>query len=391
MSRWVNIGTLGRNALVAVLAFFPSIAVATEKRPATLTTPELRQRLRDAATLVRAWYVEYESSRRRPTGELSPRYVHRFVAAKAPDRFFHWSTKGYSWADWREDPYQQRVTLTPTMAVVERPAHRQFRMLSVAPDAPLPGSMPGEFLFLALGWWSFPQRPPPLLANGAPCVLSAVASSPKYVASPQQELVAGSWCDILEYPGHDRLWLDCSRGCALLAREVFDRGTKSLRQRIEAKEHREVEPGIWVPFALRNMIFNVDHSDSQGGKLVKTLDSTVHMLEVRLNEQVLDDVFRFEPLPGSIESVDDKSKQVVPGGTEFLDEMVNWTQRHFHFPGIPARDTGSATEAVLEYAILGGGVAALILLLFSRRRHLRIMSGKVVPENVLTVSKENRA
>jgi len=390
MIRGVKSGVVRVVAFVTAAAVcFPSASMADEQRPATLTAEELRQRLVESHACIRAWYVEYESARELSTGEPKEAYLHRVVAAKVPDHFFHWSTHGTRWLGWREDPYQQRLTLNPSKAVIERPFDHQFRLLSLAPDAPLPGTMPREFLFLALGWWSFPKRPPPLLAGRVPCVLPAIAASPKYVVNPQQEMVRGRWCHILEYPGHDRLYLDCDRGCAILAREVFDPNKEILVQRIESSEHREVQPGIWVPFEFRNMLFDTARSKPEGGKAVTTLDAILKVLEVRLNEQVKDDVFRFEPLPGSIQSIgDDRTEQAVPGGTDYLDEMLDWIQRHFNFPGIPTRDSGSATEALVEYSILGGGVVALIGLFFRRRRHLGNVPRSVVLEDRLAGSRE---
>jgi hypothetical protein len=387
MIRGVNFGALRATCFIALVTIcFPSAARAGEQRPATLTTKELQQQLLEAHARIRAWYVVYESARKLATGEPSD-YSHQVVAAKAPDRFFHWSAHGYPWSDWREDLFQQRLTLAPNQSAVERPAHRQYRLLSVAPDAPLPGTMPGEFLFLALGWWPFPKRPPPSADGKIAVVFPAIARSPHYVVNPHQELVQGRWCHILEYLGHDRLWLDGDRGCAILAREVFDPNKGILLQRVEAGAHREVHPGIWVPFEFRNMLFDPAKSKSQGGEVVKTLDANLEVLEVRLNEQVSDDIFRFEPLPGSVQTLaDDRTEQSIPGGTDYLDEIVDWAKRYFGVSAIPAHRTGWVWEALLEYGIIAGGVIVLIGLLFHRRRRLGERPSKVVPGDNLTVT-----
>jgi hypothetical protein len=389
MIREVNSFGLRAGAFVALVAIcLPSAGMAAEHRPAALTTEELCQRLVDCHARIRAWYVEYESSRE--LSAVNPAYLHRVVAAKAPDRFFHWSAHGTAELDWREDPYQQRLILTPGMAASERPLYRQFRLLSLAPNAPLPGTSPMEFLFTTLGWWPFEKRPPPLLAADVPRVLPAIARSPKYVVNSRQELVRGRWCHILEYPGHDRLWLDCDHGCAIMAREVFDPKKGVLLQRTESSGHREIQPGIWVPFEFRNMLFDAAAPEPQEVRGIKTLDATLKVLKVRLNEQVEDDFFHFEPLPGSIEITEDNLvKREVPGATDYLNEVVDWIRRHVRFSAIPVGDSDSTTEALLEYSIIGGGIAALIALFFRRRRYYAgHMPKNVAADDALAGSKE---
>lgn len=364
---------------------FPSAVMPAEQRPAVFTTGELQQRLLKANARVHAWYVEYESARQLASGVPTESYVHRIVAAKAPDYYFHWTTHGTASYDWRNDPNQQRFTLAPSGAVIERPFHRQFRYLSLAADAPLPGTMRQEFLFLAMGWWPFPKRPSP------PCLLPAVARSRNYVANPWQELVQGRWCHILEHPDHDRLWLDCDHGCVILRRELFDPKNRLLSQRIESSEHREIQPGIWVPFVFRNMLFVANRAQPQEAKAAKTLDATLKVREARLNEHVSDNIFRFEPLPGSIQSIgdgqDDRIEQVVPGGADYLEELIDWVQHQFAFSGIPTRDSGSDREAVLEYSAIGGGIIVFIACLLCRCLRGKKEPGNIEPTRDLATSK----
>src|SRR5439155_388366 len=164
--------------------------------------------------------------------------------------------------------------------------------------------------------------------------------STKYVVNPLQELVQERWCHILEYPGHDRLWVDCDHGCAILAREVFDPDKQIVVQRIESRAFQEVQPGIWMPFEFRNLVFDSAKSGQQKGKSVKIVDAILKVHKVRLNQDVQDDIFRFEPVAGSIQTFDDdRTEQVVPGGTNYLDEVTDWIQRNFDFPAIHGRDT----------------------------------------------------
>jgi hypothetical protein len=229
--------------------------------------------------------------------------------------------------------------------------------------------MPHEILFVALGWWPFPTRPPPDLGGNGASVLPAIASSPNYDVNPWQELLNDRWCHILEFPGRDKLWLDCDRGCAILAREFFNRVKQKRVQRIETFEHREIQPGIWVPQAFRNMVFDPDKSEVQGSNLVASVDTVVKILEIRLNEQVHDDVFHFDPLPGSVQTVaDNLIEQAVPGGTEYLDEVIDGIKRQMKYSEDPASRKASMVEGIVEFCIIA--VGAIIFIWCSARRRM---------------------
>jgi hypothetical protein len=352
----------------AITLYLQCGCLAGDLRPAALTRGELRDRLLEANSRIRAWYLEYESRGPGRAGE-GVSDVHRVVAAKMPDLFFHWSSHTHPRLDWREDLYQQRLTLFPDRAVAERPAHRQFCVIPLPGDAPLPGTMPQEFLFLALGWWPFPHRPPPRMAGDAASVLPAMASSPRYALRAHQELLCGRWCHVLEYARHDKVWLDLGRGCVIVAREAYNSETGGILQRVESREHREVQPGIWVPFEFGNTIFGTASSASEGTRVFKTVDATLHVLEVRLNGDVQDSVFRFEPLPGSVETdANERTRQVVPGGLDYLEEVIQWINRFFVFAPTDAGATWATSEALIEYGII---CAAVVGLLGSRIRARR--------------------
>jgi len=383
MSGCVNTSVLSRNACAAVLVVcLPLTAAVAQHRPAVYSTAELQQRVIDANTRVRAWYFEFESERILPTGKLADSYVHRVVAARTPDRYYLWNAHGTARMDWRDDPDQQRLYLVSDTATAEQPFHRSFRSWRWVSKTTVPGSSQGEFLFSALAWWPLEDRPPPQPGE-LPTVFTAIVGSGKYRVNPEQDLIQGRWCHVLEYPGRDRLWLDCEHGCALLVREAFDRSSGALRSRIEAREHREVIPGIWAPFEFRNTHFDTDKSKPGRGTLIKTLDSTLKVLEVRLNEQVQDDLFHFEPKPGSLQIFSDKQiKQTVPGGFDYLDGVIDWAQRRRSFSSIPFADTGSAAEAILEYTTVGAGVGVFIAVFFCRCWRARNIQRNVAPKRL---------
>ena len=87
--------------------------------PTPLATLALKQKLAEDQARLWAWEIEYESAREDRPGEPAESYLHRVVAAKAPDRFFHWSGHGTPWLDWHDDPYQPRLTVTAERMVAD--------------------------------------------------------------------------------------------------------------------------------------------------------------------------------------------------------------------------------------------------------------------------------
>jgi hypothetical protein len=174
--------------------------------------------------------------------------------------------------------------------------------------------------------------------------------------------VGGRWCHVLECPGRDQLWLDVDRGCALLTRQT-SYPSQALAQRVEFADFRELLPGLWAPFTLRNL----HHERTPDGTLGKVVhDATLHVLRIRLNEEVEDGRFRFEPLPGAAGRIGDGPlRQTVSGGEEYLDEVVEWVHRYapqFAPPAeAPARRAGWVNGAdIALWALLAGVVVTAL-------------------------------
>jgi hypothetical protein len=333
----------------------------------------LKQRLRQAQTRIWAWEIEYESQREIQPGVPAVTYVHRIVAAKAPDKFFSWAAHGTPSVDWRDDPYQQRLTITGNRMITERPLDRQFSDQSLPPDASLPGSAPNEILLTALGWWPLTERPPPILLDNVPTALSRVAESPAYEARSRLEKAGDRWCYVLENPGLDQLWLDADRNHALVARQYSPSGQGQI-QRFEFADFRELLPGTWVPFTLRNLRYECT-SDGKPGRVL--VDARLTFLRVRLNEEVDDARFRFHALPGSRGRFNDEPlRQTAPGGEEYLNEVVDWTRRNWPEKRIPASQW--YLSDILIGTVIGALATVIILLIWDRCRGRQTRGGEPI-------------
>lgn len=292
-------------------------ADSTVSRPAIYTCRQIQEQVLEINQRVRAFHVVYESM---PQAESRGAYVHRELGADSPSRFFHLSAKGSDSYSHIEDPFQQRLIVNGTRVVVEHPLERSFTKYQLGPQRALPEALGGEILFLVLGWWPLDSFEPPAAIPGTALVFPQVGHSTKYVVQADQSLLRDRWCHVLEDPGRERMWLDVERGCAILAREVLDPDTGAVVERIEAFDHSEIVPGIWVPGRFRNLLF-----DPRG----QVESDALHLIRrISINRAPRTESFEFEPQPGSIELLGDGFEQRVPGGTDLLDDLPARIKRY---------------------------------------------------------------
>ena len=349
---------------VAYVLLLTQTAAAESNRPAQVELKELQRQLLEAQSRITSWYIEYKSAVRDEPGKPPGAYLHRIVAARSPYHFLHWSAHGTANYSSTEDPLQQRMWIDEGTAFGEFPLDRVYYTIPMSADTPLSGTLPQEFLFLGTGWWPFREKRSPSFGNGAHAALCEIAGSSGYRLRPELELAGGRWCHVLELPGVDRLWLDGERGWAVMARELVQENGE-LAQRTELAEHREVRPGIWVPMRMRNQTF-----DDWGKKVV---DSILEVQKVRVNEPLPDILFSAPIRPGSIElKKNGDIVQTVPGGTDLLYEIADWSRMHLGFQN--GRATPAAKlEGWIETAV-GGVCVAFIAITHWRRRTWRSAS-----------------
>lgn len=74
------------------------------------------------------------------------------------------------------------------------------------------------------------------------------ANRNKYNVLPQPEMINGIECWILEWPGMDRIAVDAQRGFAIIRRSYSWAPGKPLQVEVTNSDHRQVKPGLWLPF-----------------------------------------------------------------------------------------------------------------------------------------------
>ena len=70
-----------------------------------------------------------------------------------------------------------------------------------------------------------------------------------YLVQSSMESVDGNACWVVEYPGMDKLWLDPTRGYAVLRRIYHWNPGKPRKFEIHNHDFKELAAGLWLPFA----------------------------------------------------------------------------------------------------------------------------------------------
>jgi hypothetical protein len=123
---------------------------------------------------------------------------------------------------------------------------------------------------------------------------------------PQQEVVDGAWCHVIEQPGIHKLWVDPQLGFALRKKEMYQVAMRG-REIVPGKKlhladysyskHVEVEPGLWLPKRCERTTYARGSDPEAFWNQQDTLTTiTVHELVVN---QVTDEDFDLELPPGT--------------------------------------------------------------------------------------------
>jgi hypothetical protein len=136
--------------------------------------------------------------------------------------------------------------------------------------------------------------------------LSEWIKDPSYDLQPNTEVVDGSTCLVLKgsldsplrpklLPGDlaDRIWLDRDHGLVVRKREIARDG--KVMDRWINTDLKEVEPGIWLPMAVRHETFTAKPPAGREAKPVLTEEIRVQKLEIN---RVPDERFDMVPKPG---------------------------------------------------------------------------------------------
>ena len=343
--------------LAMALALSPAVAGGA---PAPAPSIEEIRREADASRRrLRSLYVEAITRSKIAGNPAGPPLETRHVlAAKGSLRFVELAHRT-PLLDWSEDVGYTRSYFTGATFDAFYVLNRYYETLRLAPGEFSSTKVRAEFYIECIGWWppddqTLPHGLDPLT------LLHLALADPSCRVRPETEEAGG-------VAGRDRLWLDPSRGFAIVRREFTG---PSVRLHYENSDFREAAPGIWLPWQVRRVV--TSRTDSVAGGTAREVvltdaDRTVGLLRVN---DVDDAIFTFRALPGTlIHDLDRKTVRQVPGGLDMLDEIVRAGRKLL--PG--DRVSGEAPAGpppILAWALAASALLALVLM--GNRRPSRI-------------------
>lgn len=195
-----------------------------------------------------------------------------------------------------------------------------------------------------LDGWSFPN-----------CVTrfnTGTGEFGRYTVRPLQEQVDGHWCDVVELPGFDRVWLDHKLNYAIRRRTRWNSPkTQHILSRYTNSDFRETIPGLWIPYQVV-----AETGCGQAGVCQRT---TLKLIQFRVNE-VHDSDFRIRLLSGATVTDTATGKSTIyreDFGDASIDLLTREARRHFRSP-----------QWLPLFAGIIGAISVGVLLLFWRRR-----------------------
>ncbi len=158
----------------------------------------------------------------------------------------------------------------------------------------------------------------------------------------KQEQIDGAWCDVVEVPNHDLIWVDAQLGYAARKRELYtgnpSKGVVHKSCELRMANFVAGAPGIWVPRTATLTNFAVLRA---GGPDTATDTQTINVLEVALN-QVQEKDFEVKLLPGTAVAKGDEVFVVRGDAGLLLNEFAN-----VHAPPKPALAPNPRSRALL--------------------------------------------
>lgn len=328
-----------------------------------LTATEIMQKIAETQQRLESISLRY----RVDIGEGN--FLVRTIAAKSPGLFFHDSSHGSPDLEPELDIDRQVVYVLEAEHVNFRPLSRMFHRRKFEPTDGLPGTLKGELFFVATGLWPLHGRRAPRVMEHA-LVLAEIATSPDFDFDEEMDQSDGCKCHrIIHISGRDRLWIDTEKGCSIIRRELYDEDCVSPASQFLLSEHREVAPGLWVPFCIRRVDYDTRIASRSAKQPSKTIDVTAHVEYVHINN-VKDSVFLFRMPPGSLELESEggsgRAEQRSEGGIDLLNEQATWIKRRMKLR--EKRAVGDSLPGIAAAVLVAGLLMWICFIMMRGRR-----------------------
>jgi hypothetical protein len=167
----------------------------------------------------------------------------------------------------------------------------------------------------SLGWWPASDKSVQPKLGGKSFFLVEMLRSMPFQIGEEQECVDGRWCNVLDFNGIDRWWVDCER--SVLIQRVRCEGV-SMRPSIAYRlsGYCEYDEDVWLPHHITRACYSAF-------TLQPSLASEFTVRHYQVNS-VSEDVLRFEP-PSSalVYNRDTAESYCVPDRDNYIEIVVD--------------------------------------------------------------------
>jgi hypothetical protein len=157
-----------------------------------------------------------------------------------------------SWSSWKNGISVERIAnnvwILPEPSVHSRQSFWYTHALFLNAPAPSRAATPLRQVFGSGGDWHPGWRWLPAWLE---------EHEREFRVRPLLEEVDGAWCPVVEWPNHDIIWVDCSRGYMVVRRNYYQSPGAPLLEAEHSGLH-EVKPGVWLPSKEVTTIYNRD-------------------------------------------------------------------------------------------------------------------------------------
>lgn len=306
---------------------------------------------------IRRWKFEIEIEVPRLNGlrrDGRRYFLRKIIAAAAPGEFYHYLGHHMEGDPWDREPRNQEAIIHQGERTHQWKFNRQLSVRAMSKGESLPGSLPEDTFFLVVPVWPLSDFAVPRDHNtDVVFVIGEALRSGKYSRTEERQEFGGEMCVRLQSDDKsDSIWVSEEKDLCILQREIRQRETGALRQRIVTSRIAEIAAGVWMPVEFTSTVY-------EGRPSKVRVTASFRVLKWELNDEVSPGMFEPNIRPGSIEmNKSGEYRQVSDGGTDLLDDVVQHLSR---VEGLPHKNSSSLWSSYRIMSAIAGCVVGFLL------------------------------
>jgi hypothetical protein len=263
----------------------------------------------------------YQSQRviRRTMAVTSDNKIHYFIGHAAPARNI----------DWKDEPFNFKITVSDQTLYEVQLFNRCFEKRAFPLGSRLPLAIQNDtFLYFAPVWLAKGYKLP--RSRHLEQIVFTYAAQLENYTCKSLSFKSENCLEYTAANGSDRIVVSAEKENCVILRECFDPMSKARISSMTTKKVTHICGPLWVPSEVEFSYF-----ESHGAEETVYRRAVTRVLDIRLNEEVSDDIFEQEVGAGYIQIEDKESRrfrQVSPGGTDHLEREADFCRTKFRLP-----------------------------------------------------------